>query len=78
MPVSKDAIIGATCVRWLAEIYTTVGEYDLAIDQLEYLLSIPSDVSVHWLKHGTTWRPLHDHPRFQALLEKYTVPESNR
>jgi len=78
LPVSKDALIGATFVRRLAEIYTAVGEYDLAIDQLEYLLTIPSDVSVHWLKHGPTWRPLRDHPRFQALLEKYGVPESNQ
>jgi len=77
MPVSKDALTGATYLRQLAQTYTMVGEYDLAIDQLEYLLTIPSDVSVHWLKRGPTWKPLRDHPRFQVLMEKYEKEHGN-
>ena len=48
-----------------------VGEYDAAIEQLEYLLSIPSTVSVPLLRIDPTWDRLRDHPRFQALLAKY-------
>ncbi len=77
LPVSKDAFIGAYFVRRLAEIYTAVGEYDLAIDQFEYLLTIPSDVSVLWLKKFPELKPLRDHPRFQALLEKYEKEHRN-
>jgi hypothetical protein len=48
-----------------------VDEYDAAIDLLDYLLSIPSWVSVPQLRLHPMWDPLRDHPRFQALLERY-------
>ena len=54
-------------------IYTMVGEYDAALDEIEYLLSIPSLMSVPWLRLDPIWDPLRDHPRFQALLEKYAI-----
>ncbi|UCD18232.1 MAG: tetratricopeptide repeat protein, partial [Candidatus Zixiibacteriota bacterium] len=40
LPVSTDALNGADLVRNLAMIYAIVGEHDLAVEQLEYLLSI--------------------------------------
>ncbi len=70
-PVSKDALTGPSRVGDLAEIYTTVGEYDTALDEIEYLLSIPSWWSVQDLRLDPIWDPLRDHPRFEALLEKY-------
>jgi hypothetical protein len=48
-----------------------VGELDAAIDQIEYLLSIPGELDVGQLRNHPTWDPLRDHPRFQALLEEY-------
>jgi hypothetical protein len=48
-----------------------VGDYDAAIDLLDYLLSIPSYVSVPYLRLHPMWDPLRDHARFQALLDKY-------
>jgi len=69
--VSKDALIGPRRVQDLAQIFTMVGEYDDAIDQIEYLLSIPSWLSVPLLRIDPRWDPLRDHPRFHALLEKY-------
>ena len=71
LPISKDAIGGTEPVGMLAEIYTTVGEYEAAIDQLEILLSIPSSISVPLLRVDPFWDPLRDHPRFQGLLERY-------
>ncbi len=71
MPVSKDAFTGCRMVQSLALLYTVVGEYDAAIAQLEYLLTIPSIISVPRLKFQPVWEPLHGHPRFKRLLEKY-------
>jgi serine/threonine-protein kinase len=68
LPMSKEAFRGAYRVEDLARIYTMVGEYDAAIDQLEILLAVPSPMSVPMLRLEPTWNPLRDHPRFQALL----------
>ena len=68
-PVEKDAYIGPLQVKHLAVIYSRLGEPDLAVDQLENLLSIPSRTSVEILRLDPVWDPLRDHPRFQALLE---------
>ena len=72
MPVSKDALDGPVHVQRLARIYAILGEYDPAIEKLEYLLSIPSSLSVTWLKIDPSWDSLRNHLRFQKLLEKYS------
>jgi tetratricopeptide (TPR) repeat protein len=71
-PESIDAVEGPYYVLNLANIYTIVGEYDEAINKLEYLLSIPSGhfVSVPLLKIDPTWDSLRKQPRFQRLLEE--------
>jgi serine/threonine-protein kinase len=68
LPMSKDALRGAYRVEDLARIYTMVGEYDAAIDQLDTLLAVPSPTAVPLLRIEPTWNPLRDHPRFQRLL----------
>jgi tetratricopeptide (TPR) repeat protein len=70
-PVSKDAMWGPGYIQELAYIYVIVGEYDLAIEKLEYLLSIPSSISVPYLRLDPRWDPLRKHLKFQRLLEKY-------
>jgi len=55
-------------VKDMAQIYTMLGKFDEAIDQLEQLLSVPSFFSAAFLNADPTWEPLHDHPRFRALL----------
>jgi serine/threonine-protein kinase len=69
LPISKDAIAGSLLVKELVRIYVMVGEFDAAIDQLEYLLSIPSELSIPLLRLDPVWDPLRDHPRFKRLLE---------
>ena len=73
LPISKEAWRGAHRLEDLAVIYAQVGEYDVAIDHIETLLSIPSDLSVNLLRLHPKWDPLREHPRFSALLEKFDI-----
>ena len=52
-------------VEELVRIYVIVGEDDVAIDQLEYLLSIPGPLSIPLLKLDLTWDPLRNYPCFK-------------
>jgi serine/threonine protein kinase/Flp pilus assembly protein TadD len=70
LSVSQDAVRGLYRVEDLARINVMVGEYDAAIDQLEYLLSIPSQISVSLLRLDPTWEPLRDNPRFQKIIKR--------
>jgi serine/threonine-protein kinase len=69
LPVTKEAWGGLYRVEDLARIYVMVGEYDAAIDQLEFLLSVPGQLSIPLLRLDPVWAPLRDHPRFKRLLE---------
>jgi eukaryotic-like serine/threonine-protein kinase len=71
LPISKEAWNGYYRELDLAKIYAMVGEYDLAIDKVDYLLSIPGELSVPYIKIDPVWKPLLDNPRFQKVLEKY-------
>ena len=55
----------------MASIYIMAGEYDNAVDELELLLSIPSWTSANMLRLDPLYKPLHDLPRFKAILAKY-------
>jgi non-specific serine/threonine protein kinase len=69
VPVSKDAFIGPERMKDLAVIYTMVGEYEAALDTIEYLLSIPSYMSLGLLHLDPRYDPLRDHPRYEKLTE---------
>ncbi len=75
LPVSEDALLGPDLVQILAQIYVLVGEPEAAVDQIEFLLSIPGELSVGMLRVHPYWDPLRDNPRFQALLEEYETGE---
>jgi len=53
----------------LAYIYSMVGEYKLAMDIIEYLLSEPGEFSIPLLQLDPVWAPLRDHPRFKKIVE---------
>jgi len=71
LPITKEAWRGFTRELDLAKIYTMVGEYDLAIEKIDYLLSIPGELSVPYIKLDPVWQPLLKIPRFQNVLEQY-------
>jgi tetratricopeptide (TPR) repeat protein len=68
LPRSKDGFYYLSFAIDLAQIYVMVGDRDRAIEQLEYLLSNPSWISVPWLEIDPTWNPLRADPKFQEML----------
>ena len=59
----------------MAKIYTIVGEYDLAIDELAYSLSIEGWSTPAGLRADPIFAPLQENPRFNELLEKYETKQ---
>ena len=70
LPVSRNAVSGPFRIMDLAFIYALTGESDAALDQIEYLLSIPSWFSTSFLRLEPQWDSLRDHPRYQALVNQ--------
>jgi tetratricopeptide (TPR) repeat protein len=68
VPVSRDAFAGPLVLLGLAQIYMRTGEYDAALDQLEYLVSIPSPVSIALLRVDPLYTPLRGNLRFERLV----------
>jgi TolB-like protein/Flp pilus assembly protein TadD len=75
LPDSKDAMYGLGILQDLAVIYTMAGEFDLAFDQLDKLLSIPSWITTEWLDWEIRFAPLKSHARYKRLLADHTVKE---
>jgi len=70
LPVSKEAWRGLYRVEDLARIYVMVGEHDEAIDHIEFLLSVPGEMSIPLLRLDPAWNPLRNHTRFKKLIEQ--------
>jgi TolB-like protein/Flp pilus assembly protein TadD len=68
LPVSREAYRGANIQAALAMIYATLGMKAEAIEQLQYLLSIPSEVSPGLLRNDPRWAALRGDPRFEKLV----------
>jgi len=68
-PVSKNAIEGATLVRYLAVIYAWAGDKDRAVQPLAETTYLPgSHVSYGYLHLHPLWDPLRGDPRFEAIV----------
>ena len=67
-PLDVDAWQGYYKELDLAKIYALTGEKDLAMDKIEYLLTIPGDLSVPFLKIDPVFDNLRSLPRFQKIL----------
>jgi TolB-like protein/predicted Ser/Thr protein kinase/Flp pilus assembly protein TadD len=72
IPYREDAFTGPFVAEHLAMILAHAGDTESALDEIERLLSRPSAFSVHFLRLDPRWDPIRDHPRFKALLGKYS------
>jgi non-specific serine/threonine protein kinase len=68
-PLSADALLGTFRLQMAALVFVRTGAYEEAIDQLEILLSVPSETSRALLRLDPAWDPLRDNTRFQKLVE---------
>lgn len=71
LPVSLDAWFGTNPELAMLDIYIFLGKYNLALEKIERLLSIPSDLGLGWLLVDPKYEGIRDHPRFKKLVEKY-------
>jgi predicted Zn-dependent protease len=70
MPRSRDPLVWTDAAFMAANTFVLAGQPDAAIDQLEQLLSVPSLVSVRYLRTDPRWARLRGHPRFERLLAR--------
>jgi len=70
VPYDKDSQSHISGSRDIALVYLMVGQYDAAVDKIEYMLSKPGGLSIPLLKIDPAWDPLRNHPRFQKLIEQ--------
>jgi serine/threonine-protein kinase len=68
MPVSKNAIEGATLIKYLALIYAWTGEKDRALKRLEKAAKLPGYLSYGQLRLHPIWDPLRGDPRFEKIV----------
>jgi tetratricopeptide (TPR) repeat protein len=69
LPVEKDALVGRYLVRYFAIIAASVGEKDLACEQLATLVGPPSFLNFYgWLKLAPLWDPLRGEPCFEKIV----------
>jgi TolB-like protein/tRNA A-37 threonylcarbamoyl transferase component Bud32/Flp pilus assembly protein TadD len=70
-PPEKDALHGPTHVEDLARIYTMVGEYDEALEQIDRFLSLPTWTTAEWVDVDPRYDALREHPRYEEVLGKH-------
>src|SRR5207302_2791070 len=68
LPITKDSIDGAEVVKYLGAIYAWCGEKELAIEQINATLRIPSTLSYGNLKLHPYWDPLRGDSRFEKIV----------
>jgi tetratricopeptide (TPR) repeat protein len=68
LPISKDAIDGASLAMNLAQIYTWLGDKDRAIEQIATVERVPNPLSYGLLKLHPYWDPLRGDPRFEKIV----------
>ena len=71
LPVTRDAVAGIALVERLARVYLLTGDSEHALDELAFLLEIPSPITVAVVRLDPAWEPLRGDQRFQALLERF-------
>jgi len=70
LPVEKDALAGADLRSTRMIMYLVTGDFEAALDEIQYLLSIPSSLTPAVLRMHPGFDMLRDNPRFKKLAEE--------
>ena len=68
LSVVKDHLSGPRRLIDMAEIYVLTEEHELALESIEYLLSIPGSLTRWRLRLDPVFDPLRDNPLFKKLV----------
>jgi len=68
LPLSRDALDGASVLYNLAVVYAWTSQLDLAFETLQALAKAPNGIFYGDLKRSPFWDPLRKDPRFDKLL----------
>tara|TARA_Y100001936_G_scaffold90561_1_gene89150 strand:- start:217 stop:1701 length:1485 start_codon:yes stop_codon:yes gene_type:complete len=68
LPINKDAVFGPIYEKYLASIYSLSGEYDKALEKIEYLSVIPNGFHYGDLLNNPEFDSIRNEPRFQRVL----------
>lgn len=70
IPLSRDAFKATFVAEALAAVYTITGDYEAAVAELDWLLSVPSALTPAVLRLDPMWDPLRSRHDFQELLNR--------
>lgn len=76
-PLSQDALLGAVRLQDLAQVYAATGQKEKALDIVEQLLSIPSELTLNYLALDPAWDSLREEPRFKRMLGVTTANQTS-
>ena len=70
-PSSKDAMLASIFKGGLAEVYTVIGEHDMALDMIEIFLTESSSYNWNLIKyHHIFNKVFKNNPRFKSIVKK--------
>ena len=72
LPIEKEAYRGYYREWDMAIIYTLLGDYDKALEKINFILSIPGAFSVNVLKLDPLYDPLRNLSEYKAIITKYS------
>lgn len=61
--------------EWLAHIYTLLGRYPEALEQIRQNLSLQSHLTTKILEMDPRWAPLRNLPEYKMLIREYSAKE---
>ncbi|MGE5811124.1 MAG: tetratricopeptide repeat protein, partial [Ignavibacteria bacterium] len=71
LPLEKEAYKGYYREWDMAIIYTLIGDFNSALRQIDFILSIPGPFSLNQLKLDPLFDPLRNLPGYKAIVAKY-------
>jgi TolB-like protein len=69
--MEQDILVGTIWKYYLMEIYISLGEYELGMNLVDYLLSVPSWMTIDILKIEPKFDQIRNLPRYKEILSKY-------